>query len=128
MGIFFGGQKILVHGIFFLGGKVVIRCRYLFILVCGDGDELGFLEDVGSEGAVGQLEDVVGPDQVEPRLVLVHRVQDRLQQSRKYPGNARHTNQDNFQAVSARLPSHCDGQLGFRQFHFTLSRQSSTLN
>ena len=39
----------------------------------------GYLEDVGPEGGVRQLEDVAGPDQVEPRLVLVHRVQDRLQ-------------------------------------------------
>ena len=38
-----------------------------------------YLEDVGPEGGVRQLEDVAGPDQVEPRLVLVHRVQDRLQ-------------------------------------------------
>ena len=30
------------------------------------------------EGGVGELEDVAGPHQVEPRLVLVHRVQDRL--------------------------------------------------
>ena len=38
-----------------------------------------YLEDVGPEGGVRQLKDVTGPDQVEPRLVLVHRVQDRLQ-------------------------------------------------
>ena len=38
-----------------------------------------YLEDVGPEGGVRQLEDVAGPDQVEPWLVLVHRVQDRLQ-------------------------------------------------
>ena len=31
-----------------------------------------YLEDVGSEGGVGQLEDVAGPHQVEPGLVLVH--------------------------------------------------------
>ena len=30
------------------------------------------LEDVGPEGGVGELEDVAGPHQVEPRLVLVH--------------------------------------------------------
>ena len=36
------------------------------------------LEDVGPEGGVGELHDVGRPHQVEPRLVLVHRVQDRL--------------------------------------------------
>ena len=36
------------------------------------------LEYVGPEGGVGELHDVAGPDQVEPGLVLVHRVQDRL--------------------------------------------------
>ena len=50
----------------------------LLVLVGGHGDELGLLEDVGSEGGVGQLENVAGPHKVEPGLVLVHRVQDRL--------------------------------------------------
>ena len=48
---------------------------YLFVLIGRDGDKLCLLEDVGPEGGVGQLEDVVGPDQVEPGLVLVHRVE-----------------------------------------------------
>ena len=39
-----------------------------------------YLEDVGPEGGVGQLEDVAGPHQVEPGLVLVHRVQNSLNQ------------------------------------------------
>ena len=37
------------------------------------------LEDVGPEGGVGELEDVAGPHQVEPRLVLVHWVQNGLE-------------------------------------------------
>ena len=37
-----------------------------------------YLEDVGPEGGVGKLKDVARPHQVEPGLVLVHRVQDRL--------------------------------------------------
>ena len=41
-------------------------------------NDQGHLEDVGPEGGVGELHDVGGPHQVEPRLVLVHRVQDRL--------------------------------------------------
>lgn len=51
---------------------------YLVVLVGSDGDEVGLGEHVGAEGAVGQLEDVVGPDYVEPGLVLVHGVQDGL--------------------------------------------------
>jgi len=51
----------------------------LLVLVGGDPDELALLEDVGAEGGVGQLHDVAGSHQVEPGLVLVHRVQDRLQ-------------------------------------------------
>ena len=50
----------------------------LLVLVGGDSDELALLENVGAEGGVGQLEDVACAHQVEPRLVLVHRVQDRL--------------------------------------------------
>ena len=51
----------------------------LLILISRHSDELGLLEHVGPEGGVGQLEDVAGSDQVEPRLVLVHRVEDGLQ-------------------------------------------------
>lgn len=51
---------------------------YLFILIRGDRDEFRLLEDIRPEGRVRQLEDIVGPHQVEPRLVLVHGVQDRL--------------------------------------------------
>ena len=44
----------------------------LLILIGRHSNELGLLEDVGPEGGVGQLEDVAGSHQVEPRLVLVH--------------------------------------------------------
>ena len=43
-------------------------------------DGLDYLEDIGPECGVGELKDVTGPHQVKPRLVLVHRVQNRLQQ------------------------------------------------
>lgn len=56
---------------------------YLFILICGDGDELGLFEDVRPKRRVGQLEYVVRPHQMKPRLVLVHRVQYRLQTNKK---------------------------------------------
>ena len=51
---------------------------YLLILIGRHSYELCLLEDVGPEGGVGQLEDVAGPHQVEPRLVLVHGVEDGL--------------------------------------------------
>lgn len=51
---------------------------YLVVLVGGDGDEVGLGEHVGAEGAVGQLEDVVGPHDVEAGLVFVHGVQNGL--------------------------------------------------
>ena len=44
----------------------------LLVLIGRHCDELGLLEDVRPEGGVGQLEDVAGSHQVEPRLVLVH--------------------------------------------------------
>lgn len=53
---------------------------HLVVLVRCHRHELGFREHVGSEGAVGQLQDVVGPHYVEPGLVLVHGVQDGLDQ------------------------------------------------
>ena len=66
-----------------LGERVVVDFKLsdFLVLVGGDSDELGLLEDVGPEGRVGQLQDVVGPHQVEPRLVLVHRVEDGLKKN-----------------------------------------------
>ena len=54
--------------------RIVINLELsdLLILIGRHSDELGLLEDVGPEGGVGQLEDVAGSHQVEPRLVLVH--------------------------------------------------------
>lgn len=51
---------------------------HLVVLVRCHGHELRLREDVGPEGTVGQLQDVVGPHYVEPGLVLVHRVEDCL--------------------------------------------------
>ena len=51
------------------------RKTNLFILISRDGDEFRLLEDISAKRAVGQLEDVIGPHQMESRLVLVHRVQ-----------------------------------------------------
>lgn len=51
----------------------------LLVLVGCDCHELGLGEDVGPEGAAGQLEQVVGLDDVQSGLVPVHGVQDALQ-------------------------------------------------
>ena len=56
---------------------------YLLVLVGGNGDELRLFEDVRPEGAVRQLEDVIGADEMETRLVLLHRVEYRLYQALK---------------------------------------------
>ena len=63
-----------------LGKGIVVDLKLgnLLVLEGRDRDEAALLEDVGSEGGVGQLEDVAGPHQVEPGLVLVHRVQNSL--------------------------------------------------
>lgn len=53
---------------------------HLVVLICCHSHELGLGEHVRPEGAVGKLQDVVGPHYVEPGLVLVHGVQDRLDQ------------------------------------------------
>ena len=55
----------------------------LLVLISCDPNELRLFEDECSEGGVGELEDVAGSHQVEPRLILVHRVQDCLEISRK---------------------------------------------
>lgn len=53
---------------------------HLLVLIGGHRDKLRLLENVTPERRVGKLQDVVGPHQVKPRLVLVHRVQYRLKQ------------------------------------------------
>ena len=58
---------------------VYLELGYFLVLISCDSDKLTFFEDVGSEGGVGELEDVAGSHQVEPRLILVHRVQDCLE-------------------------------------------------
>ena len=64
-----------------LGEGVVVNLELgdLLVLVGRHADEGSLLEDVRPERGVWQLQDVVCPDQVEPRLVLVHRVQDSLE-------------------------------------------------
>ena len=47
---------------------------YFFVLVRRDRDEFSLLEHVTPEGGIGKLQDVVGSDEMKPRLVLVHRV------------------------------------------------------
>ena len=61
------------------GVVVDLELGDLLVLVGCDGDELGLLEHVRPEGGIRQLGNITGPDKVEPRLVLVHRVQNGLQ-------------------------------------------------
>lgn len=56
---------------------------HLVVLVGCDRNEVGLREHVGAEGAVGQLQDVVGSHDVEARLILVHGVQDGLRGGRE---------------------------------------------
>ena len=54
------------------------RDSCLFVLVRGDGDELGLAEDVRAERTVRKVDDVRRSYHVKPRLVFLHRVEDRL--------------------------------------------------
>jgi hypothetical protein len=62
------------------GKRVVVDFQLcdLLVLVGRDRNELGLLEDERLEFAPRQLENVALLDNVEARLVLVHRVQDGL--------------------------------------------------
>ena len=53
------------------------------VLIGGDGDKLRLLEHVSTKRAPGKLQDVVGANDVETRLVLVHRIQDGLLETRE---------------------------------------------
>lgn len=65
--------------------KICIRASekptaaYLFVLIGRHGDEFRLFENVTPEGRVRKLQDVIGSHEVKPRLILVHRVQYRLQ-------------------------------------------------
>ncbi|GIY15034.1 hypothetical protein CEXT_324691 [Caerostris extrusa] len=59
----------------------------LKLLLGSDCDELCLLEDVSPEGGVGELQNIVCPHQMEPGLVLVHRVQDRLRYQQRTTEN-----------------------------------------
>lgn len=62
--------------------SVISRAAYLFVLICGDGNEFRFFEHIRPERRVRQLEDVVGSDQMKPWLVLVHGVEYRLREGK----------------------------------------------
>lgn len=57
-------------------------------MICGDGNEFRFLEHVRAKRGVGQLEDVVGSDQMKPWLVLVHGVEYRLEERMEQNGTS----------------------------------------
>lgn len=56
------------------------KCLYLFILIRGNGNELGFDEREGLEITEGMFVRVVRSSDVNSWLVLVHRVEDSLWQ------------------------------------------------
>ncbi len=68
-----------------LGKRVVVDLElgHLLVLVRGDGHKLRLRKDVRPEGGVRELHDVVSPHKVEPRLVLVHRVEDGLKEKKQ---------------------------------------------
>lgn len=62
---------------------MVLHCGlwlYLVVLVGGHGDEGGLWEHMGAEGCVFGAKSIVliGLDDVQPRLVLMHGVEDDL--------------------------------------------------
>ena len=63
------------------GIVVDLQLGDFLVLICGYCDELALFEHVRSERRIGKLKDVAGANQVKTRLVLVHRVEDSLQQN-----------------------------------------------
>lgn len=61
-----------------VGTDPTSRPAHLVILVGSNSDEVRLWEDIGAEGAVWELQDVIGSDDVEAWLVLMHGVQDGL--------------------------------------------------
>lgn len=61
------------------GVVIDLELRDFFVLIRGDGDELGLFVDVSSEGGDWDACNVVASDNVKSGLVLVHRVQYRLE-------------------------------------------------
>lgn len=53
-------------------------CTYLFVLISGYCNELHFFEYICAEMTVWQLRQVPTSNNVEARLILVHRVENRL--------------------------------------------------
>lgn len=51
-----------------------IACGHLFVLVCCHSDKFSLRKHVCFECAVGKFEDVVGSNDMKPRLIFVHGV------------------------------------------------------
>lgn len=56
-------------------------CAYLVILISSHGNEIRFGENISPEGTVRELENIVGPHNVKPRLIFVHGVKYGLQRT-----------------------------------------------
>lgn len=72
------------------------NCAYLVVLIRSHGNEIRFRENISSEGAVREFENIVGPHNVKSRLIFVHRVKYGLQ-------NTQHTQNDTFSPQSTAL-------------------------
>ena len=57
---------------------------HLFILIRCDCDEFRLLENVTSESTARQSVEIVGLNQMKSRLVLVHRIQNCLQNQKTF--------------------------------------------
>ena len=68
------------------------RCAYLVVLIRSHGNEIRFRENIRPEGAVRELENVVGAHNVKPRLVFVHGVQNGLQHTTRKEGKKKNNN------------------------------------
>lgn len=55
-------------------GHTIKAVTHLVILIGSDGYEICFWKHIRPERTVGQLQYVVGPDNMKPGLVFVHRV------------------------------------------------------
>lgn len=56
---------------------------YLVVLIGSDSNEFGLWKHICPESAVGKLQNIVGPHNMEPRLVFVHGVQYSLRTKQK---------------------------------------------
>lgn len=60
------------------------NCAYLVILISGHSNEIRFRKNISPEGTVREFENIVGPHNVKPGLIFVHRVKNGLQHTHSH--------------------------------------------